>query len=272
MEGSLTVDAADEQVLAAKLGPGTLFGQTVADRRTWLLMMRTLAILSGHPKSMAVLINDVDLLADPFTRVRELREWLEELLICDPVAAGAATRAMRERMAERWGRWHGWDDDALTFAALSLGDGVIFAARTLHGGDLSAAQESELYDSVVAMVRLMGIDEAAIPADHDAFQQYMDTQLAEMIDRRPLHEALEARPPLPPPRHVPPVAWTAAQSSGRHVAGVVLGATLPDVTRERFGIRPSATGRAEWAVLSAAMGAFGHLPRRIRLVSAARPR
>ncbi|UUY04585.1 DUF2236 domain-containing protein [Svornostia abyssi] len=271
MEGSVKVEAAPEaQALAAKLGPDTLFGQTVADRRTWLLMLRTAAILSGHPKSMAVLVNDIDLLADPVERVRELQRWLEELMISDPVAAGTATHAMRERMAQRWGRWHGWDDEALTFAALSLGDGVIFAARTLQGGSLFPAQETELYESVAAMVRLMGIDDGAIPADYRAFRQYMETQLSEVIDRRPIHEALEARPPLPAPRRVPQVAWTAAQTSGRHVAGVVLGATLPDVTRERYGIRPSAAGRAEWALMSAAMGAFGYLPRRVRLVPAAR--
>lgn len=272
MAGPLTADrTAGEQTLAARLGPETLFGRTVADVRTWLLFVRTLAIVSGHPRSTSVVINDVDLIVDPPARLRDLIGWLEEMLITDPVSGGAAVKALRERMALRWGRWHGWDDDALTFAALSLGDGVIFAAGTLKGAPLSEAELADLHESVVAMTRLMGIEKASVPTDHRAFREYIDARILEDVDRRPLHDALAARP-IPAPRYVPQLVWTAAQLSGRHVVEVVLGATLPEVTRERFGIQRSIIDRAEWAAVSLAMQAAGHLPRQVRLVPATRRR
>lgn len=271
MEGSLTMDAADEQALAAKLGPDTLFGRTVADRRTWLLMLRTLAIVSGHPRSTGVLINDVNLIADPRQRVGQLHAWLAEMLIGDPAAAAAGPRALRERMAKRWGRWQGWDDDALSFAMLSIGDGVIFAAQTLKGSPLSRPELDELYEGVEALARLTGVDDAAIPDGYDEFRRYMDEQLAGPIARQTLHDVV-AGGMLPAPPDVPGIAWTVAQAPSRHVAGVFLAATLPDVTKERLGVRQSAVGRAEWATCSLAMRAFGHLPERVRLVRAARVR
>ena len=270
MEGALKVDViADERALAAKLGPETLFGRTVADRRTWLLMLRTLGIVSGHPRSMAVVINDVDLIVDPEARLRQLVGWLTELLISDPVAAGAAARALRERMSLRWGRWHGWDDEALTFAVLSIGDGVMFAAGMLKGSPLSEPELAELHESVLAMVELTGADADAVAADHHAFRQYMDEQLRENVDRRPLHDVLVARP-VPASRYVPAFVWTAGQVPGKHFIRIILAATLPAVTKERFGIRQSATDRAEWAAIALALKVFGRLPDRVRLVPAAR--
>lgn len=272
MEGSLKVEAApDEQALAAKLGPDTLFGRTVADRRTWLLLLRTLAIFSGHRRSTGVVMNDVDLVADPRGRVRELHRWLTEMLIADPVAAAAGPREMRERMAARWGRWHGWDDEALTFVILSLGDSVIFAAQTIKGAPLSRSELDELYEGVAAMARLSGAEEASVPADYDEFRRYIDGQLAAQVTRQPLHDVL-TEGSLPAPPDVPPAAWRVAQVPGKHVAGVFLGATLPDVAKERLGVRQSAVGRAEWATYALAMRAFGHLPDRVRLVRAARVR
>ncbi len=270
MEGTLNMDAiTPEQELAAKLGPGTLFHRTVADRRTWLLQLRTLAIVSGHSRSLAVVLNDIDLIVEPEARLRSLVGWLEQLLITDPVAAGAAARALRERMALRWGRWHGWDDEALTFAVLNIGDGVIFAAELIKGSALSAPERAELHESVVALARLTGADTEPIAADYATFRQWMDAQLDEHVDRRALHDALGERP-IPPPKYVPELLWTAGQVPSKHLLMVVLAATLPDVTKERFGIRQSAADRAEWAAIAAAMRVAGHLPERVRLVPAAR--
>lgn len=270
MEGALMLEmTAEEQALAAKLGPETLFGRTVADRRAWMLMLRTLAIVSGHPRSMAVVINDVDLIVEPEARLWKLISWLEELLISDPVAGGAAARALRERMAQRWGRWHGWDDEALTFAVLSIGDGVIYAAEMLKGGRLTEPELAELHESIVAMVQLTGGDVAPVAAGPEAFRAYMDEQLVEQVHRRPLHDVLVARP-VPAPKYIPGFVWTAGQIPGKHFFKVVLAATLPEVTKERFGIRQSAADRAEWAAISVAFGLFGHLPEHVRLVPAAR--
>lgn len=270
MEGTLNMDAVtDEQELAAKLGPATLWGRTVADRRSWLLQLRTLAIVSGHPRSLAVVLNDVDLIVEPETRLRSLVGWLEKLLISDPIAAGAAARELRERMALRWGRWHGWDDEALTFAVLCIGDGVVYAAEMLKGSPLSDAELAELHESVVAMVELCGGDTEPVAADYATYRRYMDTQLDEHVHRRPLHDAV-AEHAIPAPKYVPELLWTAGQIPGKHLFTVVLAATLPEITKERYGIRQSAVDRVEWAAISTALSVAGRLPARVRQVPAAR--
>lgn len=269
MEGALMDEVAvDEGALLAKLGPKTMYGRTVGDRRFWILLIRNAAMASGHPQSTELLMNEPELLVDPVLRSRQILGWLQELMIADPVAASAAVRDARPRIT-KWGKWQGWSDELLTFSVMNLGDAVMYAAETFKASPLTEVERAELYGSIAALARLMGLDEASIPADHVAHRAYMDAVLRDTISRRALHD-LVGRLEIPHPESMPAIVWTAGQRPGRHLLKVVLGGTLPGVTRERFGIEPSAAERLEWAAIAVALRVVGHLPDRVRLVPAAR--
>lgn len=260
--------AIDDRALLAKLTPETIYGRTVCDRRFWLLLVRNAAIASGHPQSTELLMNEPELVVDPVMRGRQILAWLEDLLIADPAAASAAVRDARPRIL-KWGKWQGWSDELLTFSVMNLGDAVMYAAETFSTGPLTEAERAELYESIAALARLVGLDEASIPADHVAHRAYMDAQLQDVISRRALHDMM-GRLEIPHPEPIPAVLWTAGQGPSRHVVKVILGATLPRVTRERFGIEPSARERLEWAAIALTLRAAGRLPDRVRLVPAGR--
>lgn len=258
----------EEGARLARLGPETMYGRTVGDRRFWLLLLRNAAIASGHPQSTELLMNEPELVVDPVMRSREILEWLHELLIADPSSAAALVRDARPRMV-KWGTWQGWSDELLVFSVMNLGDAVMFAAETFKAGPLTEAERADLYESITALARLMGLDDAVIPAGHAAHRAYMDAQLRDTISRRAVHDMI-GRLEAPCPDAIPPFLWTAGQAPSRHLVKVVLGATLPDVTRERFGLELSAREGLEWTAIQRSLRACGGLPDRVRLVPAAR--
>lgn len=260
----------DDGALVAKLGPETRYGRTVGDRRFWLLLMRNAAIASGHPQTTELLMNQPELIVDPVMRSRQILGWLQELLIADPASAAAAVRDARPRIL-KWGKWQGWTDEMLTFSVMNLGDAVMYAAETFTTGSLTEGERADLYESIAALARLMGLDEASIPADHAAHRAYMDEQLRDVISHRAVHEMI-GRLEIPHPAPIPALLWTAGQAPSRHVVKVILGATLPCATRERFGIELSARERLEWTATALALRGVGGLPDRVRLVPVARRR
>lgn len=261
-------EGVDEGALLANLGPETMYGRTVGDRRFWLLLLRNAAIASGHPQTTELLLNEPELIVDPLTRSRQILEWLHELLIADPASAAAVVRDARPRIL-KWGKWQGWSDELLVFSVMNLGDAVMFAAETFKAAPLTGAERAELYESITALARLMGLDDTVIPADHVAHCAYMDEQLRDTISRRAVHDMI-GRLEAPCPDAIPPFLWTAGQVPSRHLARIVLGATLPDITRERYGLELSAREGLEWAAIERSLWAFGALPDRVRLVPAAR--
>lgn len=269
MVGSLMDEVAvDDGALLARLRPETMYGRTVGDRRFWLLLVRNAAIASGHPQSTELLMNEPELIVDPVTRSHQILGWLQDLLIADPASAAATVRDARPRIL-KWGTWQGWSDELLTFSVMNLGDAVMYAAATFKAGPLTEAERADLYESIAALARLMGLDAASIPVDHVAHRAYMDQQLHDTISRRALHDMM-GRLEIPHPDAIPAFAWTAGQAPSRHLVKVLLGATLPPVTRERFGLEPSVLERLEWSGIALALRAFGELPDRVRLIPAAR--
>jgi hypothetical protein len=269
MGGALIGEAVvDDGTLLALLAPATRYGRTVGDRRFWFLLVRNAAIASGHPQSTELLMNQPELVADPVRRLGEIVGWLQGLVIGDPASAAVAVRDARPRIL-KWGKWQGWTDEFLTFMVMNLGDAVLYAAETFKAAPLTEDERADLYASVAALAALIGLDEASIPADHVAHRAYMDAQLQTTIGRRGLHNMI-GRLEIPQPESVPGVLWTAGQAPSRHLLKVVLGATLPPVTRARFGIELSARERVEWAAIALTLRTAGLAPDRIRLVPAAR--
>jgi hypothetical protein len=245
-----------------------MYGRTVGDRRFWLLLLRNAAIASGHPQTTELLLNEPELIVDPVARSRQILEWLHELLIADPASAAAAVRDARPRIL-KWGKWQGWSDELLVFSVMNLGDAVMFAAETFKAAPLTEAERADLYESITALARLMGLDDEVIPADHAAHRAYMDEQLRDTISRRAVHDMI-GRIEAPCPEAIPTFLWTAGQTPSRHLVKIVLGATLPDITRERYGLELSAREGMEWAAIEGSLRVAGRLPDRVRLVPATR--
>lgn len=271
--GASATPEEDLKALAAELGPDTLFGQTVADRRSWLLLPRVAAIEAGHPRSLGIMVVDQELMAEPEAGLRRIAAWLQQLLIEDPVAAARAAREVRASIdvARAGNRWHAWDEEALAFAALFLGEGVIFAAETIKGSPLSRDERTELYAGVRALALLVGADPELVPDDDDAFRDWTRRQLDEVVEMRPVMRIIATQEP-PKPAGVSERRWRITQRSGRHLLRVLLATTLPDITRERYGLRPTRRDRIEGRTLLLGLRAFGRLPEGVRLMAPARRR
>jgi uncharacterized protein (DUF2236 family) len=229
----------------------------------------------AHPTVGAGVSEHSDFRADPWGRLLRTLDYSYAMTYGGPALAGEMGRRIREMHKRIRGRrpngepYSALEPEAYAWVHATLVHSIV-KGHALLGRPMGATRIEELYADWRRGGRLIGVRERDLPPDWAAFGSYFDRMVDERLERtQAVDEVLEAlkSPARPPLRFLPEPAWRLLRLPAVHQNVLITRGLLPEVLRERFGIRWTQRQRRELRLLAAASRATTPLlPRTVRNV------
>ena len=255
--------------------PDALTRRITGERAMLLGGPRALVLQLAHPLVAAGVGDHSSFAADPLSRLRRTLEGTLSIVFGTREQADAAAKKINGVHTFVHGTLR---EDAGRFAAGTTYDAtdpalLLWVHATLVDTSLLVYQRyvarltrdelEQTYEESKIAARLLGVSDAIIPPDLNAFRAYVDNVIASDLSAAPFQRALVADVLHPNIRFVPkPAFWPA-------VALTV--DLLPPRVRELFGLLQTRSGRlvANWS-RAVVRGMLPVAPRRIRNMSPTR--
>jgi len=267
-----TLFPSEQEARSLIVGPDSVSWRVVSDSRIYVALLYPLLLQVAHPTVGAGVRDFSDFEARPWNRLMRTIDYVNLLVYGGPEAidVGRRLRAFHKgfRGTREDGRpYYALEPEAYAWVHATLID-VYVTAHAHFGRPMSPDQRERFYQEYRGLGRLLGVREADLPPDWQAFRAYFDEMLEQRLTRtESVDRVLDSvRGPVPSPLPVPGALWRAVRIPARRallLAGLGL---LPAKLRERFGIRWSRREEAEFRSLSATSRALTPLmPPRLRV-------
>ena len=246
---------------AGLYGPGSVSWRVNRERVVLLAGARALLMQLAHPRVAQGVAEHSDFRRRPFRRLaRTLTLSLDGVFGDTPTALGAVGRINRTHAAVRGPGYSAFDPDLLVWVMATLVDSGVLAYE-LFVGPLAAAEKNAYYAETRHATRVLGLPEAAAPADFAALREYVDEMLARGEVAVTATGLVMGRATLDPP-----AAWYIPRPAKDCIAFITAG-MLPPALRRQFRLPWSLRHRAAFDLFAAAVrAAVPRLPPPLRYV------
>jgi uncharacterized protein (DUF2236 family) len=256
--------------LGAPLGPESLTWQYLGDSRNGLLAARAGILQAMHPAIDAGIREHSDFFVNPWNRIiRSAGPILGVVYDEDWRLTGRTVRDFHRSIkghGRDGRRYSALDPGTYFWAHATFFEGQI-ATQELFGKPLSEAVKRQLYEESITWYRRYGVSMRPVPQDYDAFRDYWDHMLSDVLEATPTARASIRKPkrrlPAPYPWMDGPV-WTLLHPVVVAGSTWLARGTLPTRARETLDVEWSrrdearlralaATIRATWMIVPAQM-------------------
>lgn len=258
------------------LGSDSLTWRRFGDLRTYLVVTWAGLLQSMHPVISAALLKHSDFFDNPTNRLLRSGPPIADVVYSGG-EAGARVRGFHVGVQGR-------DEDGQPYHALNPGPyywahatfvATQYALAGYFTEPLTEAEKKQLYRESINWYAQYGLSMRDVPADYDAFCEYWDQMLAEVLRHteaiRRSPAANHADPGPPPYEWIPGMVWRILGPNVVALQVWIANGLLPPAARDKLGW--TWTGRDE-RLLRLAGGAvrlvFRFVPTRLRYVSQAR--
>lgn len=258
----------------APLGPASLTWRYLGDSRNALLAARAGILQAMHPAIDAGIREHSDFFINPWNRIiRSAGPILGVVYDEDGSATARAVRNFHRSIKGRGSgeRYSALDPETYFWAHATFFEGQI-TTQELFGNPLTEAAKRQLFDESITWYERYGVSMRPVPSDYDAFREYWDHMLADVLEATSTARASIRKPkrrlPAPYPWMDGPL-WRLLQPAVVSGSTWLARGTLPARARDTLEIDWSprdearlralaATVRAMWAVVP---GQVRRLPR-----------
>jgi len=264
----------DEEIPALVPGPGSVTWSRAADARTLLAAGYALVLQVAHPTVGAGVAEHSAYREDPWGRLLRTLDFTTSVIYTDPVSAAAVARGIRLRHRRIKGvrpdgrRYHALDPDAYAWVWASLYAAIV-DGHERFGSPLAGAERERMWAEWRRLGRLLGVREETLPAGLDAYEDYFEEIVQDVLeDNGSVRDVIAsigtpAGPPLPP--YARP-AWKIARLPAARTLRLATIGLLPALLRERLDLRLTLSEELELRALGAASrAATPLLPRQLRV-------
>ncbi|KZM74423.1 oxygenase MpaB family protein [Nocardia terpenica] len=253
-----------------RLGPDSLLWKAAGDWRIYLMTPATSLMLNMLPGvSAGVEQHSTTVFVEPWARLLRSVPQIQE---------GVFDPRMAERIRDYHGQIKGTDAHGERYHALSpelyYASHAVFTYTAMTMIDLfdhrlSDAEKADCYEESKIWYRNYGVSDRVMPPTWPEFQDYFGKLIAEGMENTAVTAYLldlYHRPGAYRPAQMPPIVWRLlAPVVGSH-ARLLAAAAVPEICRERAGLRFSRVDRARFAALSATVRTiWPRLPERVRI-------
>jgi uncharacterized protein (DUF2236 family) len=192
----------------ALLGPGSLTWRYLGDTRNTLLAARAGILQVMHPAIDAGVREHSDFFANPWNRIiRSAGPILGVVFDEDSQATGQTVRDFHRPIKgtlKNGSRYAALDPETYFWAHATFFEGQI-ATQELFGTPLSDVTKAQLYAESITWYERYGLSMRPVPRDYDAFQEYWQRMLDDVLQPTSL-----ARASIRKPKHrlSAPLPWT----------------------------------------------------------------
>jgi uncharacterized protein (DUF2236 family) len=246
---------------SAALGP-SLAWRYAGDNLQYLMAGALLTLQVGHPVVGAGVGEYSVYKSDPWGRLERTTKFVIRLLYGGPEEAAKASRELLALHA----KIKGTDSKGRKYAALNreayawvhlTSYWSMLAAQEHFGTPLDEAEKIRLYREWLQQGRLLGLDEAEMPRNVEAFNEYFDTMIDDRLEENEVVRDLlgTGRAVPKPPRlaRLPDAAWKRLYGYTEGWTRIATLGTLPPLLRKKLGIPFSTTDRFRFQVLKEAV-------------------
>jgi uncharacterized protein (DUF2236 family) len=222
---------------SAPLGPDSLTWRYLGDARNVLLAQRAGVLQVMHPAIGAAILELSNTGQDPIGRlVRSAGPILGVVYDDDPTTTGRWVRDQHPKIrgVDQKGRhYHALDPDTYFWAHATFFEAQI-ATQELFGTPLTDAARRQLYAESITWYERYGLTMRPVPPDYDAFREYWQRMLTEVLEATPVARgAVRYGRDLPAPQ-IPllrGLAWWALGPIASNAGPWLVRATLPPEAR-----------------------------------------
>jgi uncharacterized protein (DUF2236 family) len=249
----------DEHELAALApGPDSVTWRVAGDLRLLGAAGYALVLQVAHPTVGAGVSDYSSFRDDPWGRLMRTLDYVNGTVYGGPEMAGEIGRRVRgvhrtiKGVKPTGERYHALEPDAFAWVHATLAASIADASVRLGRG-LTVAEREQFWGEWRAVGRLVGVRDRDLPEDWGAFEEYFVWMVLNVLEDQPaVHEVLDALgsatpPPLPGLALPlwPMVRWPLGQQLRLLTIGL-----MPNVLRERFGLRWTAAHGAAFELLA----------------------
>jgi uncharacterized protein (DUF2236 family) len=265
----------EDEVLGLVPGPGSVTWQRAADVRTLIAAGYALVLQVAHPTVGAGVAEHSSYKRDPWGRLFRTLDFTNSLIYAEPLVAATFARDLRaahtriKGVKADGGRYHALEPGAYAWVHATL-FGAITSAHARFGIPLQRAQQEQFWIEWRGLGRLLGVRDRDLPVTLDGYEAYFEEMVREVLEDnesvRGVIETLNEFTALPVPRYAQPV-WRLGSLPAAHALRLATVGMLPDVLRERFGLRWTHAQEVELRTLGwASRAATPLMPQTLRVV------
>ena len=258
----------------ALLGPASVSARVLGHPAILLGGPRALLLQVAHPSVAAGVVAHSDFDADPYRRLARTFEVMHAISFGGPAESEAAARGLaavhhRVRGTTGAGTPYSAGDGALGLWVHATLVDTAMAVERRYLGELDDEGRARFYDESRRLAAPLGLSEAAVPGDLEAFGAYMASMEAELLDGPAGADAARiARRVLHPPAtpRLGLLAPLGARAAARLVRSVTIDLGPPALCRA-FGLDEdldAASAKALVAFAAASRAASPRLPGSVR--------
>ncbi|BEK93571.1 oxygenase MpaB family protein [Nocardia seriolae] len=241
----MTSAAAAEQPttppIGAPLGPGSLLWEYFGDQRLKLFLGRSGTLQNMHPAVSAALQQHSNFFDDPWDRLMRSIPKIEDS-VYDPPESDAAGR-VRDYHRDLKGvdhhgnRYHALRPDIFWWTHVTFVEAVM-AMNDVFGTPLTHAQREQLWAEGVTWWQRYVLSMQPVFGTYEEFQAYWEHMLAEELESNATTDFALKLPttPIPPMPGIPAWIWAVIRRPFMEFNIWLLGALMPDRSREILGI------------------------------------
>ena len=210
--------------------------------RGLLLAPPTLILQVAHPVVGAGDTQHSNFTPEPWTRLIRTLMSVNRIVFAPAATAAAESQRLQRlhaaiRGTDDAGRaYHALDPDAYAWVHLTLVH-LFVEVQRVFGEPLTRAQQEVLYLEWRHVGRLLHVEDALLPSDWDAFQQYFDDMVEHTLENnRAVEDVLASvAHPKKPLAVLPSAAWEPVADRAGNLSLLFAVGTLPALLRERIG-------------------------------------
>lgn len=229
------------------LGPDSLAWQHAGDNLQLLMAGTTLVLQVAHPVVGAGVGDHSVFKKDPWGRLKRTTDWGLRLLYGGPVKAPIAGQALRDMhrnikgQDDKGRRYFALDPEAYAWVHMTTYYAMVTTQKYFAKQPFTALEEIQLYEEWLQQGRVLGIRDADMPADVNAFWEYFDNMVRNRLEdtdtaRYLLDVSLTKVKKPPQLKLLPTSIWDAAYAAGGSFAKLACYATMPEALRAKYGV------------------------------------
>lgn len=239
--------------------PGSVLWRYAGDARLVATGSYAILLQVAHPTVGAGVSEHSAFRADPWGRLLRTLDYSYAMVYGGPVLAGEMGRRIREMHKHIKGvrpdgkAYHALEPEAYAWVHATLADSIV-RGHQLLGSPMSREETEELFAGWRRIGELVGVRGRDLPGSWPDFGDYYDRMVAERLERtRAVDEVFEslASPARPPVRLLPDAAWQILRIPAVREVELITVGLLPELLRERFGLRWTRSQELRLRVLGA---------------------
>jgi uncharacterized protein (DUF2236 family) len=234
-----------------------------------------LVLQVAHPTVGAGVAEHSSYRRDPWGRLFRTLDFTNSLIYAEPLVAAKFARDLRSLHTRIKGvkadgsHYHALEPGAYAWVHASL-FGAIASAHARFGVPLHREQQEQFWIEWRGLGRLLGVRDRDLPVTLGGYEDYFEEMVHEVLEDNEsvqgVIETLDEFTDLPVPRYAEPL-WRLGSLPAAHALRLATVGMLPDVLRDRLGLRWTHAQEVELRTLGWALRAATPLmPHSLRVV------